>query len=680
MAAEPLPAPATPNGGFRFRPPRTARGWLALAVVLVSVGTGLAFSSWLIRRALAIRRMTQGVGDTVFYAADGRAWFRLDERRRDVPLQEVCPHLRQAVVAVEDHRFYRHGGIDPVGVSRAAVRNVKGGRVREGGSTITQQLARTLFLSNRRTFGRKSKEAVLALLLEVLLSKEQILELYLNRVYLSGGVYGVEAMSESLYGKRAQDLTLAEAALLAGLIQAPSALSPWTHFDKALERSHVVLERMREEGFITPAEEERARRSIPRITKRPRQADARSGYAKEYLRQLFHEAVGQDDPPDWQVETTFVPELQAAAERAVAAGLRRLGRKGLEAALVALDAESGDVLAMVGGADYSASAFNRASSARRQPGSAFKPFVYAVALENGFSPVSEIDVTDVAPAGEEEWQPEEAHEDEWETVTLRDALATSDNRAALALQARIGTRAVLDLAQRAGLSEQPAVPSLALGTGLVTPLDLAAAYTCFPGGGVASAPRALTRILDADGAVAFGGEVTHRRVVSPAAAFQAASMLRDVVERGTGAGARSLGFPVAGKTGTTDDFKDAWFVGFTSSTVVAVWVGRDQPETIMPEGYGARVALPIFTDFMRSAAKVRPPRWLRPPAGVHAVDLCRASFRRPGEECPSYVEYFKEGDEVPEERCSLHDGSLDRRMKRFFEGLFGHLRRVFDRD
>jgi len=262
--------------GFR---PRRPRDWLVAALVVLEIGAGGAGGWWLGRQMWAVHKLTRGVGDTLFFGADGKAWFPLDEQRRDVPLDQISPHLRHAVVAVEDHRFYKHAGIDPVGLTRAAVLNAKSGGVVQGGSTLTQQLARTLFLSNSRTYARKAKEAALALMLEEQLTKDQILELYLNRIYLSGGIYGVEAMSRKLFVKRAKDLNIAESALIAGLIRAPSALSPWSNIDGAIERSNVVLRRMREEGYITPKEEEAAHRAKFRITSNPGLANARSAYA-----------------------------------------------------------------------------------------------------------------------------------------------------------------------------------------------------------------------------------------------------------------------------------------------------------------------------------------------------------------------------------------------------------------
>jgi penicillin-binding protein 1A len=631
---------------------------------------------WTMKYTLEIRRLQRGVGDTVFYSADGKPWFRMDERRRDVPIADIADDMRDAVLAIEDHRFYRHFGIDPIGVSRAAVRNVTRDST-EGGSTITQQLARTMFLSNRRTWARKIQEAGLAVLLELQLSKEQILELYLNRIYLSGGMYGVEATSRALFGKPSKSLTLAEAALIAGLIKAPSALSPWSNLDEARARSLLVLGRMRDLGFITAKDEEAARKARLRIQPYPRGGETRHGYAKDYLRQVFRDRFGGDHPPDWKVYTTFVPELQDAAERAVAQGLRRIGRRNLEAALVVVDPQSGDILAMVGGSDYGDTQFNRAYRSHRQPGSAFKPFVFAAALERGWSPVSAIEgLSEMGPIGPDEWQPRNASFSP-DAITLRQALFESNNRAATMLQQKIGARAVLSLASDSGIEDQPDVPSLALGAGLVTPLDLTAAYAAFANGGEAVAPRAITRVIDASGDVVLRNAVEKERVISEETAFQMFTMLEDVLDRGTGAGARSLGvgFTAAGKTGTTNEYKDAWFVGFTSSMVAGVWTGLDQPETIGRSASGSRIALPIWADFMRRTARLRPPQRFNPPATMRAVELCRESFLQPMEQCPRYVEYFKEGDDVPSAQCPLHAGSLDQRIERAVEGFFRGLGR-----
>jgi penicillin-binding protein 1A len=632
---------------------------------------------WSMRQGWAIYKLRRGVGDTWFYSADGRPWFRMDEQRKDVSLDEVSLDLRDAVIAVEDHRFYHHFGIDPIGLARAMWRDLRGADRLEGGSTLTQQLARTLFLSNKRTLGRKAQEAALALLLEQELSKNQILELYLNRIYLSGGVYGVETMSENLFGKAAARLTLPEAAVIAGLIRAPSALSPWTNYDGALQRSRVVLERMREEGFITAAQERAAAQSRPRIRPYPGAVETRAGYAKEFLRQQFRDRFGGDHPPDWEVRTTFVPELQEAAERAVEGGLRRYGKGDLQASLVALDPATGDILAMVGGRDFRQSQFNRAWRSRRQPGSAFKPFLYAAALSRGYSPVSVLEgLTSIPLQGPEEWAPRNANNESPDALTLRAALIESNNRAAALLQQRIGSAPVLRLASGVGLRDMPDVPSLSLGTGLVTPLDLTAAYAAFPNGGLAVRPRGIVQVIDADGGLAYDNPVKADRVISEQVAYQMVSMLEDVVDRGTGAPARTaygVRFPAGGKTGTTDEFKDAWFVGFTSSVVAGVWVGADQPSPIGRDAYGARYALPIWSDFIRAAARKRGASEFAPPEGLREVELCKVSYLRPVEECPVYTEYFKEGDEVPTRLCPIHQGTVKQQLRRAVQGFFSGL-------
>ena len=641
--------------------------YLLYAFVLVAA----VMFGWFARQSYAVHQLSRGVGDTWFHTADGRRWFRLDEQRRDVPITAISPHLQNAFVAVEDHRFFMHPGVDPIALGRAVFRNVRSSGRSEGGSTITQQLARTLFLSNRRSYGRKAREAVLAVLIEWQLTKEQILELYLNRIFLGAGIYGVETMSQRVFGKPAKNLSVAESALIAGLARAPSALSPWSNLDEAVKRSHVVLARMHDEGFITGQQNQEARRA--RFQVRPYRSDseARHGYAKAYLRQRFRDAFGGDHPPDWRVDTTFVAALQDAAERAMENGLRKTGKPALQGALVAIDPATGNVLALVGGRDYQRSPFNRASRSRRQPGSAFKPFVFAAALERGLSPVSVLTgLNRIAPQGPDEWTPRNVRDDAPDALTLRAALIESNNRAATVLQQHAGTWRVLRLASDAGLDDLPDVPSLALGSGLVTPLAMTAAFAMFPNGGLAVQPRDITRVRDADGGTALQPGVATDRVISPEVAFQMVSMLTDAIERGTGVPAARLGvrFPAGGKTGTTNDFKDAWFVGFSSSVVAGVWVGFDQPQTIGAGAYGARYALPIWADFMQQAARIRRPEAFERPAGLHDEALCAITYLKPVDGCPLYSEYFKEGDDIPGRLCTLHPGSVRQRVTRTIQG------------
>lgn len=656
-------------------------GFTALAVLLVGGG----FFAWATARyARAVQNLTRGVGDTTFLSSDGTDWFRLDEERHDVPLAQIAPDLQRAVLAVEDRRFFYHPGIDPIGVARAVVADLRArGRV-EGGSTLTQQLARTLFLSNTRSFGRKAKEAAIALLLEVQLTKPQILELYLNRVYLSAGVYGVQTMSEHLFRKPASAVTLPEAAMIAGLIRAPSALSPWSNYDGAIARSHLVLARMRDQGLISPEQASAALEVRPEVQPYRLAREGASGWAKDYLRQQFRNEFGGDHPPEWRVKTTFDREVQEAAEQAIATGLKRLNRAGLQAAFVALDPKTGDILAMVGGADYMRSTFNRAVRSKRQPGSAFKPIVYASALAHGYSPISVLTgLSHVSAPGDPEWAPSNGDHAPTDALTLREALLESNNAAAAVLQTQVGSRVVLETAGEVGLHDLPDVPSLALGSGEVTPLELTTAFAVFANGGNLPTPRGIRSVADAEGAEVYTNPVALKPVLGAPVAFQMVSMLRDVVDRGTGSSARALGVrgPVAGKTGTTDDYHDAWFVGFSTSVVAGVWVGFDQPASIGRDAYASRVAVPIWADFMKRIAKTHPAAEFPVPSDIEPVTLCSVSHQQPVKGCPTYVEYFKAGDQVPTERCAIHQGSFEERTARavsgFFKSLGGKIKGIF---
>jgi 1A family penicillin-binding protein len=654
--------------------PRWLKITLTVGLIVVVAITG----AWTVRHGWTIYRLNRGVGDTVFYDAAGRPWFRLDEQRRDVPLDQISTYFKDAVIAVEDHRFYLHPGLDPIALTRATFYNLRSDST-QGGSTITQQLARTLYLSNVKTYGRKAQEAVLAGMLEVFLSKREILQLYLNRVYLSGGIYGVETMSRKMFRKPASQLTLAEAALIAGIIRAPASYSPWTHLDAARRRSFVVLQRMREENKITAAQEQAARAERIQIQPLSSVSGARHGYAKEFLRQQFRDVYGGDNPPDWKVHTTFVPEIQDAAEIAVRDGLRRIGVRDLQAALVAIDPQSGNLLALVGGSDFATTPFNRAVRSKRQPGSAFKPFVYAAALESGLSPVSTItglrQVAIQAPEGV--WIPRDERATGQDSMTLREALLESNNAAAVLLQQRVGSRPVLRLAKDLGVTEQPDVPSLALGSGLVSPLDLTAAFAVFPNLGYRVRPRGMVAVENAGGSTVLRAHIEREKILSEQVSFQMVTMLQDVVARGTGAAVRSQGIrgPVGGKTGTTSENRDAWFVGFNSSVVVGIWVGFDQPQKIFEGASGSRVALPIWADFMRRTTRRLPAAAFEAPDQLRRENICLLSYRRALDGCPTYVEYFKEGDDVPSQLCPIHQGSLQQRAERAVQGLVGAIGR-----
>ena len=558
---------------------RIAAGLFALLVVVAAVGV-----TWLLRQGYAVHRLTRGVGDTWFLAADGRRWFRMDEHRRDVALDAIPEHLQHAFIAVEDHRFYAHPGVDPIALGRAVVRNLRSPDAVEGGSTLTQQLARTLFLSNKKTYGRKVREAVLAMMIDGQLSKAQVLELYLNRIYLSAGVYGVETMSQHLFGRPAKQLNLAECALDrrpgAGAVDAVPVVEPGRR-DRAQPHRARAHARGRFHHRGAGAGGAPHEHPHPPVSGRPRSA----GRLREGVPAPTVPRAVRRRPSAGLGSADDVRAGAAAGGGAVGPrpGCARFGDSDLQAALVAIDPKTGDILALVGGRDFAQSQFNRASRSRRQPGSAFKPFLFAAALEHGYSPVSVVQgLASIKPQGPDEWAPRNADGETPDVLTLRAALLESNNRAATVLQQQVGSRPVLRLASDVGLSEMPDVPSLSLGTGLMTPLELTAAYAAFPNGGHAVVPRAIVRVLDADGGVALDVPVQSERVVSVQTAFQMVSMLGDVVDRGTGAAVRRAGvaFPVGGKTGTTNEFKDAWFVGFSSNLVVGVWVGFDQPKTI----------------------------------------------------------------------------------------------------
>ncbi len=650
----------------------TRQKWVRVTAAALALIAVVMTTAWTARYAWAIYGLNRGVGDTVFLDGYGREWFRLDEQRRDVPLSKISAYLKDAVIAIEDHRYYHHPGIDPIGLSRAAFSNLRTDST-QGGSTITQQLARTLFLSNSKTYGRKVKEAALAVMLEIFLGKKEILELYLNRVFLSGGVYGVETMSQKMLRKPASQLTLGEAALIAGIIRAPATYSPWQHLESARQRSFVVLQRMREEKKITAEQERSARAEQIRIQPPPAVSSARHGYAKEYLRQQFRNVYGGDNPPDWKVHTTFDPKMQDAAEASVRDVLRRLRVPGLQVALIALEPQNGNILAMVGGSDFAVTTFNRAVKSHRQPGSAFKPFVYAAALEHGLSPVSVLRGLHQGSveASEGVWIPRDERTTDRDEMTLREALLESNNAAAVLLQQQVGTRPVLKLVTDLGVPNQPDVPSLALGSGLVTPLELTTAYAVFPNGGYRVKSRGIQSVENASGETVEYDHVEKERVLTEDVAFQMVTMLEDVVSRGTGASARSYGLsgPIGGKTGSTNDYRDAWFVGFNSSVVVGVWAGFDQPQTIRQGGTGARIALPIWADFMRRVQRLVPARSFEAPADLEPHELCLISYQRPVDGCPTYVEYFKDGDSVPTQLCPIHEGSFKQEAQKAVGGL-----------
>jgi penicillin-binding protein 1A len=589
---------------------------------------------------------------TIVYDRYDRAAFTFFvEQRIAVPLDRVSHNMIDAIVAVEDRRFFSHHGIDPMRIAGAAWRNFRARRIVEGGSTITQQLARAS-LSSERTYDRKIREILLAAQIEQRYTKTQILEQYLNTVYLGDGYYGVEAASRGYFGKSASDLDPHEAALLAALVRSPSSDSPSIAPARALKRRNLVLRLMHRAGHLSD-EAFRTASSMPlpaggrQTTDGPPAAvaanelDSGLYFQEEVRRQLFS-LFGADKVlrGGLRVHSTYDPELQRQAEAAVTSRIAEITKtrpaaRDLQGSLVAMDPISGDVRALVGGRDFKASSFNRATQAHRQAGSAFKPIIYAAAIERGYSPGTLLHDLDVPiAAGDATWLPSGGHEDS--EYTLRAALKVSSNRAAAQLLQQIGVSAAVYYAQRFGIESQlPLVPSLALGTGEVTLLELTTAYTALANRGSVAAPRLITRVDDRSGATIFTASERHTQAVSATTAYLMSSMLSDVIASGTGAAVRSAGFklPAAGKTGTTDNYADAWFIGYTPHLVAGVWFGLDQPAPVMRGGFAGVVAAPVWGRFMKAATSQDKADWYPMPSDVEKVAICRLSGARATEAC-----------------------------------------------
>ena len=514
-----------------------------------------------------------------------------------VPVSELPAYVPNAFIAIEDRRFRHHLGIDPIGMARAAVENMTVGHVAQGGSTITQQLAKNLFLDPKRTFDRKVQEVMLALYLESRYSKDQILTLYLNRVYFGAGVFGIQAASERFFGKPASQLTLPEAAMLAGSVKAPARFNPQADADASIGRSGVVLDAMDDAGFINDTQRDDAKATRPRVVHDTGTPSA--GYFVDWIISRIPGYVGNVDEPII-VETTFDVATQQKAERAITHGLAGEGRDlhAQEAALVAM-LPDGAVRALVGGRSYADSPFDRATDAERQPGSAFKPFVYLTAFERGRMPG---DVMNDEPVNIRGWKPAD-YEGHYEgQISLERAFAKSSNSIAAQLAAEVGTRAVAATAHRLGIaSELLEVPSLALGTSGVTPLELTGAYAPFANGGDGVIPYGIVRIKTRSGQVLYARQGSGLgRVVSEQNNRRMTQLMVATVTSGTGKAARLDDRPSAGKTGTTQDFRDAWFVGFTSDLVCGVWIGNDD-NAPMTHATGGGLPAHMFKTFMESA-------------------------------------------------------------------------------
>lgn len=595
--------------------------------------------------------------------------------RRVVPLDSLPEHLLQAFLAIEDRRFYQHNGVDPVRFGGALTTIVRPGRA-EGGSTITMQLARNLFPDylpyTERTPLRKLREIRVARQIERSFEKNKILELYVNHIYLGAGAYGVEAASLAYFGKPAAELSLAEAALIGGLPKAPSTLDPTRNREGATERRNLVLREMADAGFITADEAEAAKAEPVRLSRAAASDDGpRGSYFVERVRQELEEVVGRRFyTAGLKIHTTLDAGLQRVAEDELARQLDAVeaGRFGafrheatypeargaesgeaeyLQGAVIVMDARTGEVRAMVGGRDFEDSKFDRATQALRQPGSAYKPFVYLAALERYRSPVHIVEDSPLrlTLSGSRAWEPRNYTGEYSGPMTMRDALARSKNVPTVRLAMDVGIDRVNDQARRLGVtSELPEMPSVALGAAEVRPIELVEAYAPLANGGQHVRPHLIRRIEDRNGIVMWEAPTESRQVLDPELAFVMTSMLRDVVDRGTGTAVRAAGYsgPAAGKTGTTNDATDVWFVGYTPELVGAVWMGFDNPKTIVRGASGGVLAAPVWGRIMRQAP-AGAGEW-RQPSGVVTAEVERGTGRVVSEHCPAqgptYTEYF----------------------------------------
>ncbi len=512
-------------------------------------------------------------------------------------LKELPAYMPKAVIAIEDRRFYSHFGVDPMGVARALVANVLHRSVAQGGSTITQQLAKNLFLTQERTIQRKLQELGLALWLERKFTKTEILELYLNRVYFGSGAWGVEQAAQRYFGKSARQVTLAEAALLAGLVKSPSRLAPTRNFDAAERRAHVVLAAMAEMGFVTDAAASIAIAKRPRIVAPPGQGSV--NYAADWIMDALEDLIGHVEE-DIVVETSIDPLLQANAEKALVDELAQKGEKGgvSQGAVIAMTPD-GAVRALVGGRNYAESQFNRAVAAKRQPGSAFKPFVYLTAIERGLNPET---VRDDKPVKVKGWQPENYSREYFGPVTLSKALAMSLNTVSVRLTMEFGPTAVVRTAHRLGIaSKLEPNASIALGTSEVSVLELTSAYATFANGGMAVSPYAVERVRTPGGKILYVRD--HKplgRIVEATYVGMMNAMMRETLTVGTAQKAVLPGWPAAGKTGTSQDFRDAWFIGYTSRLVTGVWLGNDDSAPTR-KVTGGGMPVDVWSRFMRGA-------------------------------------------------------------------------------
>ena len=632
-----------------------------------------AIADWQIRR-LDVNLIPEMEESSHVYDRNGKELCQFWKQKRTVvPLSNISTYLVNAVLAMEDQGFYRHHGYDLGGIVRAGWANLCAGKIEQGGSTLTQQLAKNTFLNPSRSYWRKLQELWLARKIEKRYSKPEILEFYVNRIYWGSGFYGAEEASQGYFGKPASELSLSEAALLAGITAAPSVYSPHAKLELCLKRRDVALEAMVRHGFATTAEVEAARHE--RVEVLPKADDAnRLAYAADAIRSEVLHTLGyqQTFAGGLRVYTTIDAKMQLSAEEAVGGHLTRIEKEykllkqgrpaaatasnrtnNLQGALVSMNVQTGEIRALVGGRSFVESKFNRALYGKRQPGSAFKAIVYAAALNAGMTPAT---VIQDAPLEFETdqglYRPANSDESFSGAVTLRTALRKSINSVAIQTGQAVGVARIVALARAMGLEGPlPAVISLPLGSGEATLFEMVRAYSVFPNQGKLVQPVLLRRIEDKQGRVLYQAKPEAHEVLSPEVAFLMTSMLVDAVNRGTGSGVRAAGFqlPVGGKTGTTNDYRDAWFIGFTPEVITGVWIGYDQPREIARRAYGARLAVPLWTAFMKQLPASN--KSFSRPAGIVEQLICADTGLLATPNCNVVTEYFTQWN-TPHEPCS----------------------------
>ena len=678
------------------RKPRKRRFRLGWKLTLLGLPIALGFLVLMFYAIWAQTFDLKSVGDmpernTVF-DVNGKMYSRLAGANRvKVALNEVSPYFIDALLTREDTRFFEHGGIDWRGIARALVKDVMSGSAKEGASSITQQLARNSLALGGRNLNRKLLEAMVSLRIEREFTKQQILELYVNRIYFGSGCYGVETASLAYFGKNAAKLNLSEAAILAGLIRSPNRFSPLRNPEGAAQERNTVLDRMVDLKKITIAQSEQAKAT--KITSNPKRlSQIQENYAMDAVQRDLNLLLTADqiDNGGLSVYTTLDPAMQESATQALEAQLSKIERQSnfkhpiranyhpptegedssmpyLEGALVAIDNSSGGIRALVGGRDYAQSKFNRAlSPANRQVGSSFKPFVYTVAFDHGLLPGAAISDGPIEPGeiqGAGNWSPGNSDGTFGGIQPVSYGLIHSRNTMSVRVGEIAGIDDVQKAATRVGLGDNiPHGPAIFIGSFETNLKDLTTAYTIFPNAGTRKQAYIIERIDDEDHNPIYRAAHVTIPALDPSSAWMTSQLMEQVLITGTAASAKSLGFklPAAGKTGTTNDYKDAWFIGYTSELTCGVWVGFDQPATIIPRGYGAALALPVWTQVMSKAASRYPPQPFQPTMPLSRATVCSISNRLATTGCNAAGTAYEitiPDDKVPQALCEVHGGS-----------------------